>query len=122
MIINICMGTQNLARGAAFYDAIAAEIGLVRYMETEKAIGWRNPAMGIGLAITLPYDGNPATIGNGTMASIGAANSAQVDKIHALAMAHGGTDEGAPGLRPNGFYAAYFRDPDGNKLNAVALG
>ncbi len=122
MIINVCMGTKNLARGAAFYDAIAAELGLVRYMETEKAIGWRNAALGIGLAITLPYDGNPATVGNGTMASIGAANAAQVDKIHALAMANGGSDEGAPGLRPNGFYASYFRDPDGNKLNAVALG
>jgi len=122
MIINVCMGTRDLKRGAAFYDAIAAEIGLVRYMDTEKAIGWRNTALGIGLAITLPYDGNPATVGNGTMASIGAANAAQVDKIHAIALAHGGTDEGAPGLRPNGFYAAYFRDPDGNKLNAVALG
>lgn len=122
MIINLCFGTKDLAKGAAFYDAIAAELGLVRYMETEKAIGWRNPAMGIGLAITLPFDGKPATVGNGTMASIGAANAAQVDKIHALALAHGGSDEGAPGLRPNGFYAAYFRDPDGNKLNAVALG
>jgi hypothetical protein len=64
--------------------------------------------MGIGLAITLPFDGNAATAGNGTMASIGAAN--------------GGSGEGAPGLRPNGFYAAYFRAPDGNKLNAVVLG
>jgi catechol 2,3-dioxygenase-like lactoylglutathione lyase family enzyme len=122
MIINVCFGTKDLKRGAAFYDAIAAEIGLVRYMETEKAIGWRNPAMGIGLAITLPFDGNPASVGNGAMASIGAKDSAQVDKIHALALAHGGSDEGTPGVRPNGFYAAYFRDPDGNKLNAVALG
>jgi catechol 2,3-dioxygenase-like lactoylglutathione lyase family enzyme len=122
MIINVCFGTKDLKRGTAFYDAIAAEIGLLRYMETEKAIGWRNPAMGIGLAITLPFDGNPATVGNGAMASIGAKDKDQVDRIHALALAHGGSDEGAPGLRPNGFYAAYFRDPDGNKLNAVALG
>lgn len=122
MIINVCFGTKDLARGAAFYDTIAAELGLVRYMETEKAIGWRNPALGIGLAITLPFDGNAATVGNGVMASIGVKDSAQVDKVHALALANGGTDEGVPGLRPNGFYAAYFRDPDGNKLNAVALG
>jgi predicted lactoylglutathione lyase len=122
MIINLCFGTRDLAKGAAFYDAIAAEIGLTRYMETEKAIGWRNPAMGIGLAITLPFDGNQATVGNGTMASIGARDATQVDKIHSIALANGGSDEGAPGLRPNGFYAAYFRDPDGNKLNAVALG
>lgn len=122
MIINLSFGTRNLKRGAAFYDAIAAEMGLERYLETEKAIGWRNPAMGIGLAITLPYDGKQATVGNGVMATIGAKDRAQVDRIHALALANGGSDEGAPGLRPNGFYAAYFRDPDGNKLNAVAMG
>jgi predicted lactoylglutathione lyase len=124
MIINICMGTQDLTRGTAFYDTLAAELGLVRYMETAKAIGWRNSTLGIGLAITLPlpYNGNPATAGNGTMASIGAAYCAQANKIHPLALAHGGTGEGAPGQRPNGFYAAYFRDPDSNKLNAVALG
>jgi catechol 2,3-dioxygenase-like lactoylglutathione lyase family enzyme len=122
MIINVCFGTRDLKRGAEFYDAIAAELGLVRYMETEKAIGWRNPALGIGLAITLPYDGNPATVGNGVMASIGVSSRELVDKVHELAMANGGSDEGAPGLRANGFYAAYFRDPDGNKLNAVALG
>jgi len=122
MIINLSFGTKDLAKGAVFYDAIAAEIGLVRYMETAKAIGWRNPAMGIGLAITLPFDGKPATVGNGVMATIGAKDREQVDKVYALALANGGSDEGPPGLRPNGFYAAYFRDPDGNKLNAVALG
>ena len=122
MIINISYGTKDLVKGAAFYDVIATEIGLVRYLQTEKAVGWRNPAMGIGLAITLPFDGNPATVGNGVMASIGAKDSDQVDKIYALALANGGSDEGPPGLRANGYYAAYFRDPDGNKLNAVALG
>jgi catechol 2,3-dioxygenase-like lactoylglutathione lyase family enzyme len=122
MIINVCFGTRDLKRGAAFYDAIAGALGLVRYMETEKAVGWRNPALGIGLAITLPYDGNPATVGNGVMASIGVPSRELVDKVHELALANGGSDEGAPGLRPNGFYAAYFRDPDGNKLNAVAVG
>jgi len=122
MIINLSLGTRDLAKGAKFYDAIAAEMGLVRYMETAKAIGWRNPAMGIGLAITLPFDGNPATIGNGVMASIAPKDRAQVDNIHALALANGGSDEGPPGLRANGYYCAYFRDPDGNKLNAIAMG
>jgi predicted lactoylglutathione lyase len=55
------------------------------------------------------------------MATIGAASRDQVDRIHALALANGGSDEGAPGVRANGFYAAYFRDPDGNKLNAFAM-
>jgi catechol 2,3-dioxygenase-like lactoylglutathione lyase family enzyme len=121
MIVNVCFGTRDLARGAKFYDAIAAELGLERYMDTGKAIGWRNPAVGIGLAITLPFNGEPASVGNGTMATIGAASRDQVDRIHALALANGGSDEGAPGVRANGFYAAYFRDPDGNKLNAFAM-
>jgi predicted lactoylglutathione lyase len=122
MIINLSLGTKDLAKGAKFYDAIAAEMGLQRYLETEKAIGWRNPTIGIGLAITLPFDGNPATVGNGTMATIAVKDRAQVDKIYALALANGGSDEGPPGQRANGFYAAYFRDPDGNKLNAIAMG
>ncbi|MFM7444877.1 MAG: VOC family protein, partial [Tabrizicola sp.] len=69
-----------------------------------------------------PFDGNPASVGNGTMVSFLAQTRAQVDAFHAAALAHGGTDEGAPGLRPQygpHFYAAYVRDPDGNKLNAV---
>ena len=122
MIVNVCFGTRDLVRGTKFYDALAAELGLVRYLETEKAIGWRHPSIGIGLAITLPFDGNAATVGNGTMASIGATDRDQVDKIYALALANGGSDEGPPGVRPAGFYAAYFRDPDGNKLNTFALG
>jgi catechol 2,3-dioxygenase-like lactoylglutathione lyase family enzyme len=121
MIVNVCFGTTDLARGAKFYGAIAAELGLERYMDTGKAIGWRNPAVGIGLAITLPFNGEPATVGNGVMATIAAANRDQVDKVYALALANGGRDEGPPGVRANGFYAAYFRDPDGNKLNAVAM-
>ena len=121
MIVHMCVGTKDLARGAKFYDALAAELGASRMMETEKAIGWRNPANGIGIAITLPFDGNPATVGNGTMATIGATDRGQVDRLYAIALANGGTDEGPPGVRANGFYAAYFRDPDGNKLNTFAM-
>jgi catechol 2,3-dioxygenase-like lactoylglutathione lyase family enzyme len=122
MIVNICFGTNDLERGIRFYEALAGELGLARYLETERAVGWRSPALGIGLAITRPFDGNPASVGNGTMASIGGADRDQVDRIHAIALAHGGSDEGAPGLRANGAYCAYFRDPDGNKLNIFSLG
>jgi catechol 2,3-dioxygenase-like lactoylglutathione lyase family enzyme len=121
MIVNICIGTRDLVRGAKFYDAVAAELGLVRYIQTDTAIGWRNPGVGIGLAITLPFDGNAATVGNGTMATIGSKDRDQVDRVYALALANGGSDEGPPGPRPNGSYAAYFRDPDGNKLNTYAM-
>ena len=122
MIINVCFGTRDLERAGRFYDALAAELGCGRTNETEKAIFWANPGVGIGFAITLPYDGNPATFGNGVMATIGDKDRDQVDRLHAAAMANGGSDEGPPGERPNGFYCAYWRDPDGNKMNAVALG
>jgi predicted lactoylglutathione lyase len=69
----------------------------------------------------MPYDGNPATFGNGVMATLGAENREQVDKAHAAALANGGSDEGGPGVRENGYYVAYWRDPDGNKMNAVSL-
>jgi catechol 2,3-dioxygenase-like lactoylglutathione lyase family enzyme len=121
MIVHMCIGTNDLERGAKFYDALAAVLGIARSMETATAIGWTNPAGGVGIAITKPYDGNPASVGNGTMASIGAADSGQVDRLHAAALANGGSCEGLPGLRANGLYAAYFRDPDGNKLNTFAF-
>lgn len=122
MIFHICFGTRDLEKAGAFYDAITAELGCGRVNQTEKAIFWAKPGSGIGFAVTLPYDGAPATFGNGTMATIGAENRDQVDRIHAAALASGGSDEGAPGVRPNGMYCAYWRDPDGNKMNAVALG
>ena len=74
------------------------------------------------MAATLPFDGQPATVGNGVMVALEARDRAQVDRLHAIALAHGGSDEGAPGARGEGFYAGYFRDPDGNKLNAFVMG
>jgi predicted lactoylglutathione lyase len=122
MIINVCFGTRDLEKAGKFYDAIAEAIGAVRNNQTDTAIYYGKPGVGIGFAVTLPYDGNPATNGNGTMATLGAESREQVDRVHAAALANGGTDEGGPGVRPNGFYVAYWRDPDGNKMNAVALG
>ena len=73
--------------------------------------------------LTAPFDGNPATVGNGVMVALEARDRDQVDRIHALALANGGSDEGVPGPRGDqGFYAGYFRDPDGNKLNAFVMG
>ena len=122
MVINICFGTRDLEKAGKFYDAIAAALGAQRNNQTDTAIYYAKPGVGIGFAVTLPYDGNPATNGNGTMATLGAENREQVDRVHAAALAAGGTDEGAPGVRPNGYYVAYWRDLDGNKMNAVALG
>lgn len=122
MIGYVTLGTNDLARATQFYDAIAAELGVGRMMETERFVAWGTPGGGAGLGITKPYDGGAATIGNGVMVALAAKDRAQVDRLHALALSLGGADEGAPGLRGENFYAAYFRDLDGNKLNAFTMG
>jgi catechol 2,3-dioxygenase-like lactoylglutathione lyase family enzyme len=122
MIGYVTVGTNDLPRAAKFYDALAAEMGTGRMMEFETFIAWGTPGGGAGIAATKPYDGEAATVGNGVMVAIEARDAAQVDKLYAIALEHGGTDEGAPGPRGDGFYAGYFRDPDGNKLNAFVMG
>jgi predicted lactoylglutathione lyase len=72
--------------------------------------------------VTIPFDKQPATAGNGNMVALAASSREQVDRLHARALELGGSDEGAPGQRWEGFYAAYFRDLDGNKLNACYMG
>ena len=118
MIGYVTVGTNDLPRAAKFYDAIAAEMGTGRMMEFDTFIAWGTPGGGCGIAATKPFDGNPASVGNGTMIALAADSPEQVDRLHALALAHGGRCEGPPGPRNDWFYAGYFRDPDGNKLNA----
>ena len=120
MLGYVTLGTNDLARAATFYDAIAAEMGVGRMMEGEQFIAWGVPGSG-GIGLTKPFDGKPATVGNGVMAALAAKDRAQVDRLYKLAMSLGAQDEGAPGERMPGFYAAYFRDPDGNKLNAFVM-
>jgi catechol 2,3-dioxygenase-like lactoylglutathione lyase family enzyme len=122
MIGYVTLGTNDLARGAVLWDALAAELGVGRMMETETFIAWGVPGGAAGVGLTKPFDGAPARPGNGVMVALEARDSAQVDRLHAIALAHGGADEGAPGDRGGGFYAAYFRDLDGNKLNAFVMG
>jgi predicted lactoylglutathione lyase len=123
MIGYVTVGTNDLARAAQFYDAIAAEMGVGRMMDFGTFIAWGAPGGGAGIAATKPFDGNPASVGNGVMVALEAKDAAQVDRLHAIALANGGTCEGPPGPRgDSGFYAGYFRDPDGNKLNAFIMG
>jgi catechol 2,3-dioxygenase-like lactoylglutathione lyase family enzyme len=122
MIGYVTLGTNQLARAAAFYDALARELGVQRMMEDERYIAWGTPGGAAGLGITLPFDGRPATIGNGVMVALEAKDPAQVKRLYELALSLGATDEGPPGPRGGGgFYAAYFRDLDGNKLNAFCM-
>ncbi|APW73679.1 MULTISPECIES: VOC family protein [Sphingopyxis] len=122
MIGYVTLGTNDLARAATFYDAIAAELGVSRMMEFDNFIAWGKEGGGAGIGLTRPFDGNPATVGNGVMVALEARDEEQVQRLHAIALANGGTCEGPPGPRGEGFYAGYFRDPDGNKLNAFIMG
>jgi predicted lactoylglutathione lyase len=74
------------------------------------------------VSVIEPFDGKPASVGNGVMVALAAGSRAQVDALHRKALELGGQDEGAPGPRGDGFYAGYFRDLDGNKLNAFFMG
>lgn len=127
MIGYVTLGTDDLDRSRAFYDALFAELGASRLMELDEGFtlygtGWGKP----GVAVTRPYDGQPAGAGNGNMVALVVDARDKVDRLHAKALELGGSDEGAPGLRgPEGdraFYAAYFRDPDGNKLCVFRMG
>ena len=122
MIGYVTLGTNDLAKAAKFYDAIASEMGVGRFMENETFIAWGKPGRGAGVGLTTPFDKKPATVGNGVMAALAAKDRAQVDRIYKLAMDMGAQDEGAPRDHGGGFYAGYFRDPDGNKLNAFVMG
>ncbi len=117
MIGYVTVGTNDLARAASFYDRLLEKFGAQRIFESEHAVMWGVSGNPASLCVTVPFDGKPATRGNGTMVALLAASTDQVDAVHQLALSLGGSDEGAPGLRGTSFYAAYFRDLDGNKLN-----
>ena len=121
MIGYVTLGTKHRDKSAKFYDALCGELGVGRMMENDQFIAWGKPGGGAGIGLTKPFDGNAATVGNGVMVALEARDEAQVQRLYDLALANGGSDEGAPGPRGEGFYAGYFRDPDGNKLNAFVM-
>lgn len=123
MIGYVTLGTNDLEKAAHFYDALLAEIGAARFMDFDTFIAWGVAPDKPGLALTKPFDGKPASVGNGVMVALVVDSREKVDALHAKALELGGKDEGAPGPRgDSGFYAGYFRDPDGNKLNAFCMG
>ncbi|MFM2398664.1 MAG: hypothetical protein RL341_821 [Pseudomonadota bacterium] len=124
MIDYVTVGTNNWQRAQHFYDAVLATIGYARDYEDAQYIGWTlgGAAALPGFVLAKPFDGKPATTGNGVMVAFGAATVAQVHAFYDTALAQGGKDEGAPGIRPHygpDFYVAYVRDLDGNKLACV---
>jgi catechol 2,3-dioxygenase-like lactoylglutathione lyase family enzyme len=127
MIGYALVGTNDMPKALAFYDGLFETIGVKRLWDmgdrgASWGPSWDKPSFGV----CKPYDGNAATVGNGTMIALVMDSRAKVDAVHARALALGGTDEGAPGLRgeegPQAFYGAYFRDLDGNKLCAFRMG
>ncbi len=122
MIGYVTLGTNDLPRAAKFYDALLAELGGKRFMEDERFIAWSAGEHSPGIGLTKPFDGKPATVGNGVMVALVVDSTAKVDRIYKKALELGATDEGPAGPRMEGFYAGYFRDPDGNKLNVFCMG
>ena len=120
MLSHVSLGTSDATRAAAFYDPVLAILGIRRLRMRDGSIDYGTSMMFFSLE--KPSDGNPASVGNGVMVAFEAADKDQVQRLYDIALANGGTDEGAPGDRGGGFYAGYFRDPDGNKLNAFLMG
>jgi predicted lactoylglutathione lyase len=122
MIGYVTLGTNDIERAAAFYDALLKELGAGRFMEMDGFVAWAVSPETPALAVIRPADGNSATVGNGVMVALMVDSPAKVDAVHKHALELGGTDEGAPGPRGDGgFYGGYFRDLDGNKLNAFCM-
>jgi len=113
----ITVGTNNLARSTAFYEALFEELGFTRRREVADRAVYFGTEDDVQLVVITPADGQPATAGNGTMVALNVDTQEQVQRLHARAMDLGAIDEGAPGPRGSDtFYGAYFRDPDGNKI------
>jgi len=121
MIGYVTLGANDFEGTAEFYDQLLALCGANRLMEMDRFILWGTSFEKAGLSIAKPFDGNPATVGNGVMAAIQVGSKEDVQALYNKAIELGGSDEGAPGQRGEGFYAGYFRDPEGNKLNAFCM-
>jgi len=122
MIGYVTLGTNDLPRAAAFYDALLGYIGAKRMMESDRFVAWSVRPDLPAIGVSKPFDKKSATVGNGVMVALVLDSREKVDALHRKALQLGGKDEGAPGPRSEGFYAGYFRDLDGNKLNVFVAG
>jgi len=118
MIGYVTLGSNDIDRAAIFYDQLLKQLGAGRFMESDTFIAWAVSPDQPALSVVKPADGNTASVGNGVMVALVLQNPQQVVDVYHKAIELGGSDEGPPGLRGEGFYAGYFRDLDGNKLNA----
>jgi len=122
MIGYVTLGTNDLKRAVAFYDELLSVMGAGRFMEVEDIfVAWAVSPDKPGISVTKPFDGNPATPGNGMMVALAVDSKEMVHKVYDKAIELGGQDEGPAGPRGDEFYAGYFRDLDGNKLNVFYI-
>ena len=122
MIAYTTLGTNDLEKSKAFYDALFGAIGVGVLWSDDTFIGYGMAMDQPMFGICKPFNGETATAGNGTMIALAMPDAASVDKLHARALELGAANEGDAGPRGDtGFYCGYFRDPDGNKLNAFAM-
>lgn len=121
MISYTTLGTNDLQRSGRFYDELLSGIGAQRSFEGERMIGWSVGAGRPMFGVIRPFNGRPATVGNGTMVAIEVDTPERVAELYEKALSLGGADEGGPGLRFGTFYVAYFRDLDGNKVALVRM-
>lgn len=120
MIAYSTLGTSDTEKSIAFYDEVLGAIGAVRELTSPNWTQYGRKRDKSKVCLTWPYNGNPATSGNGAMLAFEAKNHTSVDRFHEAALKLGGADEGRPGVREGTHYVAYVRDPDGNKLCAFA--
>ena len=121
MIGYTSVGTNDLEKAIHFYGELLFLLGAKPFFKSERGVGWGVSPDKPMFSVLKPFDGQKATVGNGGMVAFAAANPEQVQALHAKALQLGAQDEGAPGPRGNGFYGAYFRDLDGNKLAAYCM-
>ena len=120
MIHHVSVGTNDVARSRRFYDAVLPILGIVPMVEEEGGLGYGSGTF--HFSVQIPIDGQPATVGNGTHIAFAVESRSMVDHFYAVALNHGGRDDGSPGLRPDydaNYYGAFVRDPDGHKIEAV---
>ena len=127
MIGYVTVGTNDIERARGYYDELLGMIGAQRIMQFDNGFTMYGTSLGRpAMAVTPPYNGEPATVGNGNMVAIPVDSRDKVDAFYAHALKLGSRDEGPPGLRspegPSAFYGAYFRDLDGNKLCVFRMG
>jgi len=121
MIGYTCVGTNDLEKAVVFYGELLDMLGAKPFFKSDRGVGWGVSPDKPMFSVMVPYDGQRATTGNGTMVALAASDHEQVQALHAKALSLGASDEGAPGPRGSNFYGAYFRDPDGNKLAVFCM-